>query len=427
MNSHASPRAAALAALVLAALACGPGRDDSPRPTSSAASAPLAAPSPAPAATPAAPPSPAASPAAPAATATTPPSPAATAAPPLPWLLPVTRAPAARVFFSEDGALLITTETAGDLRIWDLATRDEPLLLAGHVVPVDVVAVSDDHRLLASAAADGTLRLWFLEDNLALDPAAAGPSRRPAMPGAFNPPIDLEGARGAVQDLAFDPRSRHLAAGTDRGEALVWSVDDPRSPPRALAHKGAAVARVVFDPSGARLLTLARGKAPRLWAHAQNAPPVLLGPDRRRGEYRHAAFAADASAIALLAADGDVELWRGDGGERLSVVEPAPGPAPALEVSPQSAIYSALGRLPADAPTARIWPAEPDPRRFPWPASARVLTVDPAGPRVLDRGGASRPVRVEAPVIDAALAPDGRHVAAVEEGGRVRVWPIGGR
>ncbi|MCB9569485.1 MAG: hypothetical protein H6710_20105 [Myxococcales bacterium] len=396
-----------LSALVVAACGAAPADERSPAPTN--ATTPSEASEPTPIETPPATPTPPA--------AAKPPR----TGPPPPWTLPRTHHPAVRVFFSEDDRHLITAEAAGDLHVWNLERRGEPLMLAGHVAPVEHVAFAPEARLLASAASDGTLRLWFLEAGLALDPSTPDPERRrPEIPGPFNPPIPLDGVKKQVLALAFDPTARLVAAGSADGRAHLWSVDDPKEPLPPRNH-GAPVHQVTFDAEGARLLTLARGRAPRVWAAAEATPATRLGEDRPRSNHVHGVFSRDGETIALLGAAGELEIWSA-AGELRSRQEPGDGATPA----DATAIWSVFGALAADAPGALIWPREPDRRAYPWPVGARALIVDRGGARLLGADGSTRALRLEHALVDVAFAGDGLRVATVEEGGRVRVWRTGG-
>jgi WD40 repeat protein len=48
----------------------------------------------------------------------------------------------------------------GEVKLWNVTTRQELLTLRGHASKVTCVAISRDHQHWASAAGDGTVRIW---------------------------------------------------------------------------------------------------------------------------------------------------------------------------------------------------------------------------------------------------------------------------
>ena len=122
--------------------------------------------------------------------------------------------------YSPDGEWIATGEADGTVRLWDAATGEERLILAGHSAGVVDVTVGPEGKRLASVSLDGTMRVWAvdLEDLLALAhasidreltdaecrayigfecPPAAAPERLTPATGAWDEPYGIDAAAWA--------------------------------------------------------------------------------------------------------------------------------------------------------------------------------------------------------------------------------------
>jgi WD40 repeat protein len=64
------------------------------------------------------------------------------------------------VTFSPDGRRLASAGLDETVKVWNTATGQEVLSLAGHPGAVASVAFSPDGQRLASASLDGTVKVW---------------------------------------------------------------------------------------------------------------------------------------------------------------------------------------------------------------------------------------------------------------------------
>ena len=64
------------------------------------------------------------------------------------------------LFFSPDGAILVSGSYDATIRLWDIATGKQLETFDGHTYSITSVAVSPDGSTIASGSVDGTVLLW---------------------------------------------------------------------------------------------------------------------------------------------------------------------------------------------------------------------------------------------------------------------------
>ncbi|MBL8625379.1 MAG: protein kinase [Myxococcales bacterium] len=137
---------------------------------------------------------------------------------------------ATRLSLSGDGHRLVFADGANAIHVVDLdAPERAPLTLRGHTGIVTALAFSDDGLTLASASEDRTARLWDL---------ATGAARAILH-------------RGEVDELAFTPDSRRLITLTSDGSVSIIDDDLPRDQAGLRAYLAGATNLEVAPPSDA--------------------------------------------------------------------------------------------------------------------------------------------------------------------------------
>ena len=130
------------------------------------------------------------------------------------------QSPQYSITYSPDGSLLVSSDIANRIYIWDpeaafrtgVETYPVPVILEGHKGLVGTyrglvwqVEFHPDGKFLASAGGDGTVRLWEI---------ASGNLLR-----------TLNAHTAAVTSLAYSPDGRKLASGSLDGRVFIWDVD----------------------------------------------------------------------------------------------------------------------------------------------------------------------------------------------------------
>jgi len=170
------------------------------------------------------------------------------------------RAHAAAVAYTPDGARLVAVCADAVVRVFDSATGAELAALRGHANDLSAVAVSSDGKTVASAGRDRSIRIWNLDN--------AADSRT------------VVRAERAMMGAAVSPDGAVLVAAEYNGRApgVVRVVDRASGRERAVftAH-ASGVNHVRFVPNTDTVATDGRDGVVRLWdarALAAGQPPV---------------------------------------------------------------------------------------------------------------------------------------------------------
>lgn len=393
-----------------------------------------------------------------------------------------TLAPGAHTFalaFSPDGTTLAAAGVGGGIQLVDVTdpARPAPLgaPLAGHTGLVDTLAFSPDGHALASGGYDRTARLWDITDRarpaprgdplpahdsavsaVAFSPdgttlATGSTDRTVRLFGIADPRAavlihTLRGHADAVAAVAFGREELTVVTGGSDGEVRIW---DPPPTVRP-AHTGAIMAGA-SNPVGDTFATSGTDNRVRIWQTAHGAGPRRLTtlPDLDV-PITALTFAPDGRTLATMLGPDAVQ-WRirdtGVEADR-TVLEPPPGVSRVLL---SALAYSPDGRWlvgGADDGTVRIWdastaaPIAVTPASHTQRVSAVKFTRDggtlfSAGQdgRVLrwDVGDPARPRLVReltgptSSLLDLALAPDGRALAAAGGDKKVWLWDLASR
>ncbi len=194
-----------------------------------------------------------------------------------------------RLRFSPDGRTLAAGGDRGVVKLWDADSGKERETLAGHAGPVRCVAYSPDGKRLASGG-DRTVRLHDL---------AGG------RPRTFEAPA-------AVNDLAFSPDGRTLAAVCDgpQGAVCLWDLATGSEARLSDGHAGAAFG-LAFSPSAPLLATCGADGTVRLWdLRAADSAPRTIGPGPFGGAVRSVAFTPDGRHLLTANANGLIYVLR---------------------------------------------------------------------------------------------------------------------
>jgi WD40 repeat protein len=178
--------------------------------------------------------------------------------------------------FSPDGKQLITSDTKGTVRVFEMSKNLKPQELAAGA-PIRKLAVSSDGAWIAAATDSHKLCLWYKKE------------ARPAVV-----------MRGTVSTLAFDLDDRWLSYGTDDGTFRVFNLNTGENLFGDKTVNGAAE-QVAFSPDRRWLAVASSDKMARIYDAATGSENARI---THRKEVRSFAFTTDSRYLITGSADG---------------------------------------------------------------------------------------------------------------------------
>jgi WD40 repeat protein len=225
----------------------------------------------------------------------------------------------ASIAFSPDGGLLVSGNSRGSLKLWDVASgKEAQLVTAAHSLAVLGVAFAPDGKTFASCSRDRTVKLW--------DTATAKLIRSFAH-------------TDAAPCVCFSPDGWLLAGGGQAGTVKVWeTATGKESHTLSTPRETGAVLAVAFSPNG-RLLASARADPPSidLWDSITGERLRKLAGNKDRPA--SLAWRPDGEALATGTNGGEAWLWNPATGEVRDRVQVGPVQGPVHHVT-----YSPDGR-----------------------------------------------------------------------------------
>ena len=205
-------------------------------------------------------------------------------------------APARQTAFSQDGALLATSDASGAITI--RSTRDWKIIeQLDHRGGATALHFGNDGRHLFTAGYDGTVHEWDL-------------ARRTVV-------RTFKSGGGTIWTIDISPDGKWLAAAGEDAIIRVWTIDEPGAPAKLRGHTR-NIWEVRFSPDGKRLASCSFDYSVRLW-DAERYRPLKTLPG-----HRQSCVGLDYSPNGnLLASGGDdstIRYWRASDGTPLRTI-----------------------------------------------------------------------------------------------------------
>ena len=242
--------------------------------------------------------------------------------------------PVSALAYSADSRTLVMGRSDSTVVLWDLPENRFLLILIGHAMEVQTVALNKD-GILATGSRDGSIKLWNLEwlFNSDLRRILINRNSSPESAAIHSPRAkgSTEPDRAAIQRQFFQSQ-------TDISKMLLT---------RTLNGHAGAVKSVAFLPNQNRFVTGGQDGTVRLWEarvdNARNAT-VSLGQPSAIG-LSSIAFSADGKMLATGSYDGSIELWDtskrpSEAGSSRRLQKPGAPPVLAVAFSPDAQVLA---------------------------------------------------------------------------------------
>jgi len=289
------------------------------------------------------------------------------------------------VAFDPDSAKLASASSDRTVRLWSVASLEDPIVLQGHADSIHAVAFSPDQPLLASAGKEKSVRLWNTRNGEALG--------------------TLEGHTDAVGALCFRPDGSVLATGSNDKTIVLWDTAERRTM-RTLQGHTDTVWAVCFSPTGHTLVSAGKDRSVRFWdpvsgqnlntgreftswiftaAFSRDGQTIATGShetiklwDAETGRVRHrleghtgnvyaVAFSPDGKLLASGAKDGTLRLWDVRSGTPTQTLDGHEGPVHGVAFSPDGKLLASASK----DKTVGLWELQAVPKPQPVRTTAR--------------------------------------------------------
>jgi WD40 repeat protein len=231
----------------------------------------------------------------------------------------------AKVAVSPDGRRLAGWSTPGELKVWTLGEKSDPLTIPLRTTLHHYCLVfSPDGRRLAgttggfvSGKSSGEITLWD---------ANTGEELR-----------HLRAHTAVIPDIAFSPDGSRLASASYDMTVALWDLTTGQELRRFQGHTE-GVLRVAFSPDGKRLVS-GGSDVLKIWEIATGREVLTLRGHTHN--IHHVLFSPDGSRLVSVSTEGTIKIWDGspwDGKpDPITIVEgnkdrpPPPGQRPARQ------------------------------------------------------------------------------------------------
>ena len=216
------------------------------------------------------------------------------------------------VAFSPDGLALASSDTNGEIQIWDAVNGQQLFICQGHNSWVWNVAFAPNAPILASCGQDHTIKLWNTNNGECFK--------------------TLHGHTNIVTAIAFSPDGQLVASSSTDRTVKIWNLTTGDSIQTLEGHN-ACVWSVDFHPKGQLLASAAEDNTIKLWnLETGSCVQTLKG---HQYWVKAIAFSPNGKILASGSFDSTVKIWDLQTGECLKTLLGHNSVVTSLDFSPQ--------------------------------------------------------------------------------------------
>jgi WD40 repeat protein len=281
------------------------------------------------------------------------------------------------ITFSPDGQRFATSDTNGEVYLWNTEDNKQLMSFKGHNSWVWSIAFSPVHPILASAGQDHTIKLWDLETGeclrtlqghtsivtaIAYAPATAS-RRSPAQLLASSSTDQtvklwdaatgrclqtLTGHQACVWAVAFHPDGRTLATAGEDNRIQLWDLETATCLQTLTGHLH-WVKTIAFSPDGRQLVSGGFDQTVKLWDLATGV--CLMTLVDHASVVTSVAFSPTGDQFASSSYDQTVRVWHRQSGACLHKLEKHSNRVWSIAFYPQGRLLASGG----DDHAAMLW------------------------------------------------------------------------